>query len=150
MNMTEEDIKASIKKEEGLRLDCYEDSMGVLTIGYGHSLASGSRISIRAAETIFDDDFNLAMDAYQTLDLDLDSVRKSAIVDMIFNMGISGVKKFEHFLFALRYKDWVRAANELMDSRYAKQVPNRAKRNRDKILYGEQYGRLQDDIERLR
>lgn len=142
MKMTNEDIKASIKKEEGLRLDCYDDGFGTLTIGYGHSLARGSKISLKAAETIFEDDFQLACDAYQTLGLDLDDVRRSVVIDMIFNLGLTGIKKFDHFLFAMRYKDWVRAANELMDSQYARQVPNRAKRNRDKILYGEQYGRL--------
>ena len=137
--MQNEDIMNAIKSEEGLRLDVYDDGFGNLTIGYGHALHRGSTIPIEAAEVIFDHDFALAVDGYNSLDLDLDSVRRSVVIDMIFNMGISRVKKFEHFLFAMKYGDWVRAANELMDSRYAKQVPARAKRNRDKILYGDKY-----------
>lgn len=142
--MTDDDIRNAIKSEEGLRLDVYDDGFGNLTIGYGHALHRGSMIPIEAAEVIFDHDFALAVDGYNILGLDLDSVRRSVIIDMVFNMGISRVRKFEHFLFAIRYGDWVRAANELMDSKYARQVPARARRNRDKILYGENYGRLAD------
>lgn len=141
--MTEDDYKNEIKEAEGLRLDVYYDSMGYPTIGYGHVLNCGSTIPREAADIIFEADYDHAVYGYDRLGLDLDTVRRSVIIDMIFNLGLAGVMKFEHMLFAIKHGDWVRAANELMDSKYAKQVPNRAKRNRDKILYGENYyGRI--------
>lgn len=141
--MTENDIKEEIKKAEGLRLDVYEDTLGNLTVGYGHALHRGSCIPMDVAERLFDADYQEAVHNYNQLGLDLDSVRRSAVIDMVFNLGLAGVRKFEHFLFAMTHKDWIRAANELMDSRYARQVPDRARRNRDKIIYGEKYnGRM--------
>lgn len=139
MVMTENKIKEAIKTEEGLRSAVYKDTTGVLTVGYGHALHLGSTIPREAAEIIFDADYEIAVEGYNRLDLQLDSVRRSAVVDMVFNMGVSGVRSFEHMLFALRHGDWIRAANELMDSEYARQVPARARRNRDKIIYGEAY-----------
>jgi len=132
----DDDIKASIKREEGLRLESYPDSRGLLTIGYGHLLVHGSTIPIEAAELIFEADYALAVNGYDSLALTLDSARRGAVIDMIFNMGIAGVKKFKRFLLYLKAANWHAAASELMDSAYAGQVPNRAKRNRDKILYG--------------
>ena len=43
--MTNAEIVAQLKRHEGLRLEVYEDSEGVLTVGYGHALHVGSRIS---------------------------------------------------------------------------------------------------------
>lgn len=134
--MTDDEIKESIKKEEGLRLQVYRDSLGNLTVGYGHLIRSGAPITKDMADSLFEIDYIKAVSGYNSMGLDLDPVRRAAIIDMIFNLGIGGVKKFEHFLFALKYQDWVRAANELMDSEYARQVPNRAKRNHRRILTG--------------
>ena len=55
---------------------------------------------------------------------------------MIFNMGLAKVQNFKKFLAHLRDKNWIQAAYELMASEYAKQVPERAKWNRDRILRG--------------
>ncbi len=137
--MTDNEIKESIKKEEGFQLAVYEDSRGIRTVGYGHALHVGSTIPAQAAELIFESDYQHAVFCFEKLNLDLDSVRRSAVIDMIFNMGLAGVVKFEHFIFALRHGDYIRAANELMDSKYARQLPARAKRNRDKIIYGDKY-----------
>ena len=134
--MNEDEIKSAIKKEEGLRLDVYPDITGQMTIGYGHLLSKGSKIPLEAAEIIFEADYQNAVKDYEKLHLDLDPVRRAAIVDMLFNMGLTRVQKFQRMIAALREGNWDRAAIELMDSGYARQLPNRAKRNRDRILYG--------------
>ena len=46
---------------------------------------------------------------------------------MIFQMGANGVSKFKNMLLALRNKSYTVAAKEMLDSRWAKQTPNRAK-----------------------
>ncbi len=134
--MTDDEIKESIKKEEGLRLNIYCDSLGNLTVGYGHLLRVGSIIPQFVADALFEFDYDRACKDYETLKLELDSVRRGVIIDMIFNLGIGGVKRFTKMLAHLKNKNWIQAAYELMESQYAKQVPERAKRNRDKILRG--------------
>jgi lysozyme len=134
--MTEDELKKMIKANEGCRLTAYADTRGNLTIGYGHFLRFGSEISQEIADALFDFDFSKASNDYAGLNLNLDPGRKAVIIDMIFNLGIGGVKKFKMMLEHLRNSNWIQAAYELMNSEYAKQVPERAKRNRDRILRG--------------
>ena len=53
--------------------------------------------------------------------------RQCVLVEMIFNMGVANVLKFKHMLKALAEKDYKRAAEEMLDSRWAEQVGERAK-----------------------
>lgn len=134
--MTDDDVKAAIKAEEGLKLDVYRDSLGNLTVGYGHLVRCGSKITQNVADSLFEQDFQRAVFGYDTLGLKLDTVRRAAIIDMIFNMGVGNVQKFKRMIMHLKDRSWVQAAYELMESDYAKQVPERARRNRDRILKG--------------
>lgn len=134
--MNDDELKKLIKQEEGCRLSAYADSRGNLTIGYGHLLKFGSTIPQEAADIIFEADFQRAVDDYAKLELQLDLGRRAVIVDMLFNMGLATVRKFGMMLKYLHDKNWIRAAYELMNSEYAKQVPERAKRNRDRLLRG--------------
>lgn len=134
--MTDGELKEAIKKEEGLRLEIYRDSLGNPTVGYGHLLRIGSIIPESVADALFEFDFNRAVNDYGSLKLDLDPVRRGVIIDMIFQMGIGGVYRFKKMLQHLRNRNWIQAAYELMDSEYARQTPARAQRNRDKLLRG--------------
>lgn len=134
--MTDDEIKESIKKEEGLSLQVYRDSIGNLTVGYGHLIRAGAPITQDMADSLFEIDYIKAVSGYNSLGLDLDPVRRSAIIDMIFNMGIGNVQQFKRMIEHLKDKSWAMAAYELMNSEYAKQVPNRAKRNHRRILTG--------------
>jgi lysozyme len=51
------------------------------------------------------------------------------LCDMAFNLGVKGLSKFRNMWRCLAEADYIGAAEELMDSKYAEQVPNRAKRN---------------------
>ncbi len=134
--MNDNDLKEMIKSNEGCRLTAYVDSRGNLTIGYGHLLKFGSSIPQNAADAIFDADFEKACAEYNSLNLELDPGRRAVIIDMIFNMGIATVRKFNMMIKYLHDKNWILAAYELMNSEYARQVPERAKRNRDRLLRG--------------
>jgi lysozyme len=52
--------------------------------------------------------------------------RKMALTDFVYNIGFSGVRKFKKMLAAVNSGDWKKAASELVDSNYFRQVPNRA------------------------
>lgn len=122
------DIANLIKQHEGCRLRAYQDTLGVWTIGYGHNLQAKS-ISMAAAEQIFADDLKDAeadcMHAFPWY-ADLTESRQAAMVDLCFNLGLTGLRKFVKFLAAMERGDYETAAIELLDSLWAKQVKSRA------------------------
>lgn len=119
-------VQNMIKKHEGLSLKVYKDTMGVLTVGYGHALHEGSRIPADVAERLFREDYVIAERGYQSLELRLDPVRRAVIISMVFNLGLAGVKKFKKMLAAIRNHDYELAALEMLDSKWASQVKRRA------------------------
>jgi lysozyme len=54
---------------------------------------------------------------------------------MCFNLGHPRFSKFKKFIYAMQVSDWERAAEEMMDSKWATQVGDRAKRLRDRMLH---------------
>ena len=53
-------------------------------------------------------------------------VVQTVIINMCYQMGVSGTMKFKKALSAMKNGEWDTAANELLDSRWARQTPNRA------------------------
>ena len=58
--------------------------------------------------------------------MDLDDKAREVIIEMVFQLGVGGVGKFKKMWEALRNKDYGEASFQMMDSRWAKQTPNRA------------------------
>jgi lysozyme len=58
--------------------------------------------------------------------MDMDEVAEEIIIEMIFQLGKTGVSKFRNMWKALSGLDYSTAASEMLDSRWAKQTPNRA------------------------
>lgn len=114
-------------RHEDLRLKPYPDTVGKLTIGVGHNLTDKG-ISKNIAMAIFSEDLtdtinflNLKFPWFHTLD----DVRAQAVADMTFNL-MGGMLDFHHMLAALEKGDWETAADELLNSKFAKQTGSRA------------------------
>lgn len=116
-----------IKHHEGYRDEIYKDSLGNLTVGWGCHLYPGKIFSKGINERLFFADYYGALQDYGALNLDLDPVRKTVVVDMIFNMGISTFKEFRNFISSLRDQDYQTAAHDMMHSLWAEQVGSRSK-----------------------
>ena len=58
---------------------------------------------------------------------DIDEVAQEILVEMVFQLGKSGVSKFRNMWKALSEKNYIGASYEMLDSKWAKQTPNRAK-----------------------
>ena len=119
-----------LKRDEGLRLEPYRDSEGLLTIGYGHCL-DRKGISKSVAEEMLKDDVNdseIIRRAMFPWTEQLSEVRRAVFTNLIFNMGGYGLRSFKKFLAAGEHEQWETAAAELLDSKYAKQVGERAQR----------------------
>lgn len=66
----------------------------------------------------------------------LDDERQYALLDMVFQLGIGGVKKFKKMLMAMACGYWEDASKECLNSKYAQQTPKRAKRIAETIRTG--------------
>ena len=66
----------------------------------------------------------------------LDNERQYALLDMAFNLGITGLLKFKLMLEAIGVRNFNKAAEECLNSRYAKQTGKRAKRIAETIKTG--------------
>ncbi len=136
----EEITKAHVKSEEGYREDTYKCTEGHLTGGYGHKMLDGEVPPTDRAgwEAIFDKDFNTAKMGATELVGSSQNLRPQAfgiVIEMVYQMGTFGVSKFKNFLSALNKEepDYELASKEMLDSRWAKQTPNRAERMSDRM-----------------
>ena len=115
-----------IKKHEGFRGMPYNDSLGFPTIGYGTKLP----ISEEEAELLLKhrlDEKILELGEKEPFYLELPETAQEVIANMAYQMGVNGVLKFKKMWAALKERDYKKAADEMLDSRWAKQTPNRAK-----------------------
>lgn len=131
------DAKSLIAKNEGLRLKPYICPAGKLTIGYGRNLDDNG-ITKEEADFLFSNDIDRAwndlMEVFGDYADNLDNIsdnRWAALVDMMFNLGKTSFLKFTKMIEAIKQGDWQKAADELKDSAYYKQVGQRAKNNED-------------------
>lgn len=133
-----EELKKRIKDHEGYRNTAYKDSLGFATIGYGHLITpedpfkDGVEYSDKLLNELFECDFFEArrnaerlIEQNQCEDIKFDA--QCVIIEMVFQLGIGGVSKFKKMWEALRNKDYGEASFQMMDSRWAKQTPSRAK-----------------------
>lgn len=122
-----ETLEQMIERHEGCRTSPYIDSLGVQTIGIGHNLHKP--LTRAAILQIFKDDLtdatNECLHAFPWF-ADLDEQRQWVVIDMCFNLGLAGLKKFTKFLAAMELGQYDTAANEMLDSLWAKQVKGRA------------------------
>jgi len=123
-------LKSDLVRDEGLRLKPYKDSVGKLTIGVGRNLDDVG-ISEQEASILLDSDI---LSAENSLDntlpwwRDLDEPRQRVIANMAFNLGIGRLLGFRKFLTALERGDYLLAGKEMLDSKWSRQVGNRATR----------------------
>lgn len=134
-----ETLRDQLLRHEGLRLKMYNDSLGISTIGCGHNLRD-KPISKKAAMQILDDDIQDATDDLVSAlpwVSNLDWPRKAVLINMAFNLGISGLLGFTNTLHAISIGKWKDAHDEMLKSKWATQVGPRAIELARIILTGE-------------
>ena len=124
--MSYDKISTMIKRHEGFRDKIYKDSLGNLTVGWGSFLYEGKKVSASVCERLFYADYMEACQGYESLELDLDYVRKAVCIDMIFNLGLDGFKKFKNTITYIKAGEYEKAAENMLLSKWATQVKSRA------------------------
>ena len=138
MNTTEIAVQ-QIKTDEGLRLKPYHCTAGALTIGYGRNLDAVG-ITEAEADAMLRVDIEIAERGAEALVGNvwgqLSPARQAVLINMTFNLGRTRLAAFKNFLAALRAADYNTAASEMLDSRWANQVGDRATRLADAMRRG--------------
>lgn len=122
-------IKDQLLRHEGLKLKPYHCPAGKLTIGVGRNLETNG-ISQKEAFVLLENDIlrceSELLDEVPDIYSGLNDIRKSILINMCFNLGITGLLGFKNTLAFIGAGDFERAANGMLASRWAKQVGRRA------------------------
>ena len=147
-------------KHEGLKLQVYKDTLGIDTIGIGRNLEDRGitkqeldELDIPSINHVYEygiteaDAVYLATNDVQIVEEELvrahpcvdrlDSVRQLIVMDMAFNMGVPRLCKFKKMWNAIHNEDFINAAKEMLDSRWANQVKSRSTKLANAMHNGE-------------
>ena len=135
-------LTTDLEREEGCRLVAYRDTRNVLTIGYGHTgpdVHEGLQWTQQDADEQLDHDIDHVcgqMDVAMPWWRSLDDIRANVMVKMAYQLGIGGLLAFRQMLAHVRAEEWDLAKAAGLDSQWAKQTPERAKREMDELETG--------------
>jgi len=140
--MNREAVYEQLKEDEGVKYEIYLDHLGYPTFGVGHLIKEsdeehgrevGTAVSEERVRECFDADLETAIGECHNLYGEGDFGKlpdevQQVLVNMMFNMGRPRLAGFKKFNAAIEAGDWIEAAKEGRDSRWYKQVTNRAER----------------------
>jgi lysozyme len=131
-----------IAKHEGVKKFAYKCPAGKWTIGIGRNIDEDGGIGLSDAEiyTLLNNDIQRTdeelTNAFRFYD-DLDRVRKDAMINICFNIGLPRLRGFKMALKLMETKDYPEASMEFLNSLWASQVGQRALDIAHMIQYGE-------------
>tara|TARA_B100000029_G_scaffold255063_1_gene251835 strand:+ start:267 stop:740 length:474 start_codon:yes stop_codon:yes gene_type:complete len=134
-------LKEEITSDEGCVLEVYKDHLGYPTVGVGHliletdeeyGMGVGTPITQTRSDELLFQDLGIVLkeceDRFHNNWRDWPEEVKLIIANMAFNLGLTRLVKFKKMFEALNAGDYKKASEEGLDSKWAKQVYNRAKR----------------------
>ena len=138
--MNIEQLREEVAADEGCVYEVYLDHLGLATFGIGHLVIDtdeeygaevGTPVSEERVNHCFKNDVqSVILDCHKLYD-DFDDLPEEVqliIANMMFNMGRPRLSKFKGMKRGVDARDWNSAADEMVDSRWYKQVTNRAER----------------------
>ena len=138
-------LREDLETDEGVKYEIYLDHLGYPTFGIGHLIreddpehgeATGTEVSESRVAEAFEQDVQTVLSDCAKLYSDFEELPEEAqlvIANMMFNLGYPRLSAFKGMKAGVDARDWNRAADEMIDSRWYKQVTNRAQRLVDRI-----------------
>tara|TARA_R100000008_G_scaffold81086_1_gene64024 strand:+ start:99 stop:545 length:447 start_codon:yes stop_codon:yes gene_type:complete len=138
--MNVDKLREQLKIDEGCVYEIYNDHLGYATFGIGHLVREsdpengsplGTEVSEDRVADAFDDDIEIVLSDCNKLYPDFEDLPEEAqqiIANMMFNLGRPRLSKFVGMKRGVDAKDWNSAADEMVDSRWYRQVGARAER----------------------
>lgn len=120
-------LREQLKRHEGVVLKPYTDSVGKTTIGIGRNL-SDNGITMAEAEYLMEHDIKLAelyLSSYGYSN-SLNDARRVALTNLMFNVGPNVFREFRRMNAALEHGNFTKASQEMLDSKWRRQVGRRA------------------------
>tara|TARA_R100001163_G_C5064426_1_gene202031 strand:+ start:368 stop:814 length:447 start_codon:yes stop_codon:yes gene_type:complete len=133
-------LREDLKIDEGVKYEIYLDHLGLPTCGIGHlikdtdpehGLPIGAEIPEERVNELFEEDLKITVDECKLIYDDFDDLPEEVqhiIANMMFNMGRPRLSRFHKMKQAVDSRDWQEASVQMEDSRWYKQVTNRAER----------------------
>ncbi len=144
MSKTAENV---ITIEEGFRQHVYRCTEGVPTIGYGRTIGKKgdsltNEVTTKEKELVFVREkvrelSYALMSRFPTAWSKCNQARQAILISLAYQLGLAGVSQFQKMWMALSNGDFSLAAKEMLNSKWAKQTPNRAKRHVEQMERGE-------------
>jgi len=138
--MNIEQLRKELEVDEGVKYEIYNDHLGYPTFGIGHLVrdtdpeagaALGTPVTEDRVIEAFNEDVETVLSDCAILYDDFDDLPEEAqliIANMMFNLGRPRLTKFKGMKAGVDDRDWKKAADEMVDSAWYRQVPNRAGR----------------------
>ena len=135
-----EKLRKQLEIDEGIVHEVYLDHLGLATFGIGHLVIDsdpeyGAEVGTAVAESrcieVFNQDVEIVLSDCKILYPDFDELPEEVqqiVANMMFNMGRPRLSKFKGMKAGVDARDWERAADEMVDSAWYRQVTNRAER----------------------
>ena len=134
-----------LAEEEGCKYEIYLDHLGLPTFGIGHLITKndpeygkdvGTVIEQSRVQSAFNLDIAVTIEDCHRLYKDFTDLPEEVqliIANMMFNLGYPRLSKFKGMKAGVDARSWSSAADEMVDSRWYTQVPNRARRLVDRM-----------------
>ena len=138
--MNLEKLRKQLEIDEGIKYEIYKDHLGYPTFGIGHLVTDkdpefgkdiGTPVSKERVYQVFEKDVQIIINECDELYPDFDNLPEEVqqiIANMMFNLGRPRLSKFKGMKRGIDEKNWNAAANEMVDSRWYRQVGARAER----------------------
>ena len=133
-------LRKELERDEGVKYEVYLDHLGYPTFGIGHLITDddfeygagvGTEVTEYRVKEAFETDVETVLSDCERLYVQFEHLPEEAqliIANMMFNMGYTRLSKFRGMKRGVDARDWTAAAAEMVDSRWYKQVTNRANR----------------------
>jgi lysozyme len=138
--MNIEQLRKELEVDEGVKYEIYNDHLGYPTFGIGHLVRDtdpehgqeiGTPVSEDRVIEAFNKDVESVLNDCTILYGNFSKLPEEAqliIANMMFNLGRPRLSKFKGMKAGVDAGDWKKAADEMIDSAWYRQVPNRADR----------------------
>ena len=138
--MNIEQLRKELERDEGVKYEVYLDHLGYPTFGIGHLITDddtecgasvGTEVDSDRVQEAFETDVESVLSDCERLYVQFEHLPEEVqliVANMMFNMGYTRLSKFKGMKRGVDARDWESAADEMVDSKWYRQVTRRADR----------------------